>query len=79
MASREELVRGSLQPQESEHAHKHHRKGHRKSVMHANLAESLKIRQVRNICSHFIAFAILKGANSTMVTGEQVLVYSHFN
>ena len=38
-------------PHDPEHSPlKHHRKGHRKSVVHANLAESLKVRQVRN-CS----------------------------
>ncbi len=39
----------SVEAHESEHGAggpRHHRKGHRKSMVHANLAESLKIRQV---------------------------------
>ena len=45
MSSREDDTRGS-EDHEAEHGPKHHRKGHRRSVVHTNLAESLKIRQV---------------------------------
>ena len=50
MASREDGPgsRNSLAGQDSEAAiHRHHRKGHRRSIMHANVAESMKMKQVR--------------------------------
>ena len=50
MASREDGPgsRHSLAGQDSEAAiHRHHRKGHRRSIMHANVAESMKMKQVR--------------------------------
>ena len=49
MSSREEAPgsRHSLTGQDSEAAgHRHHRKGHRRSIMHANVAESMKMKQV---------------------------------
>ena len=49
MASREEGAgsRHSLAGQDSEAAvQRHHRKGHRRSLMHTNIAESMKIKQV---------------------------------
>ena len=63
MASREEGTgsRHSLTGQDSEAAvHRHHRKGHRRSLMHTNIAESLKIKQVRTSvtdkCSFYDSF-----------------------
>ena len=49
MASHEETSgsRHSLTGADSEAAlHRHHRKGHRRSLMHTNIAESMKIKQV---------------------------------
>ena len=47
MSVPEDHSHASVHAQEEEHGAKHHRKGHRRSIVHANLAESLKIRQVR--------------------------------
>ena len=37
-----------------QHGGGHARKGHRKSIMHANLAESLKIRQASSFASQSV-------------------------
>ena len=44
---------GSVHETDAGAAHRHQRKGgtHRRSMMHANLAESLKIRQVGSLHS----------------------------
>ena len=53
MSSREEapVSQHSLTGQDSEAAgHRHPRKGHRRSIMHANVAESMKMKQVLYCC-----------------------------
>lgn len=55
MASREggQGSRHSLSGQDSANelaaAQRHHRKGHRRSIMHANIAETMKVKQVKRM------------------------------
>lgn len=56
MASHEETAgsRQSLTGADSEAAtHRHHRKGHRRSLVHTNIAESMKVKQVIIIAKQY--------------------------